>query len=131
MCMQCTADAVLVKADVLPGYSLYQSRQKVRGWPKGYYGLVKSNDPLFVFKGPIMDDPCKGLTEDDLDVMMEYPDGYDKYEKAAKQVSNIKLYPLQAHEFIEACKSFGYSPEDHGTEFGFWFINHLAETIRT
>ena len=44
MCLQCDAKARVVKRDILPGgYILMRSTRDVEGWPKGWYGLVRSN----------------------------------------------------------------------------------------
>lgn len=130
MCMQCSAGAKLVKENVLPGYSLYQSTKDTAEWPLGWFGLVRCNDPAFVFKGPLRQDPCEGLTEDDLDVMPEHPEGYDEFESVAQELSGVQFArPYQAYEFIAACLNSGYDPKVHGYEHGFWLANHLAKQI--
>lgn len=130
MCLQCTAEAELVKSDVLPGYSLYRATKNTSRWPRGWFGLVSSNDPAFVFKGPLLNDPCAGLTEDDLDAMPEYPEGYDEFCTVANELSRVKIDNLiDAHRFVEACRAAGFDPAVHGTQLGYWLLPILAEKV--
>lgn len=132
MCMQWRAAASLIKTDVLPGYSLYQFTKDTTGWPVGWYAIVEGDDPEFVFRGPVLLDPCAGLTEDDLDVMPEYPEGYDDFKAVAEELSAVGVQftsPWRTYMFVKACVDSGYDPEKDGYEMGFWLTNHLAEKI--
>lgn len=131
MCMQCLAKSELIKQDVLPGYSLNRSTVAHPDWPLGWYGIIWQNDPEFVFKGPVMLDPCHGLTEDDLDAMPEYPEGYDEYQASAVALSKVQFAtPTAAYEFVQACVDSGYSISTHGSQLGFWLLHHLAKKVQ-
>lgn len=129
MCLQCSADAVKLKSDAVPGFSLMVSQKDTPEWPKGWYGLVEINDPLCVFEGPLVRDPTIGLTEDQLDVMPEYPEGYDEYEAGAKRLRNALVLPAEAgYRLVLACMERGYNPKESG-HLQFWLLNHLAEQV--
>jgi hypothetical protein len=59
MCMQCMTAAETIDQDFLPGYALMIAMENSavgpEEWPKGHYGLVKINNPTFVF--PPVPDP--------------------------------------------------------------------------
>lgn len=126
MCEQCLTKAEVLKSDILPGFHLMVARGGSEAWPKGFYALVECNDPLFVFEGPIMESPVKGLTEDDLDVMPEYPEGYEEYIEGAQRLDRaMRLHPEVGHRLMKACYAKGYSQSEHGP-LGFWFLDFLA-----
>lgn len=132
MCTQCSAHAVVVKRDVLPGITLMRATKDTKHWPLDWFGLVKFNDPMFVFKGPLRLDPCHGLSEDDLDWMPEHPEGYDEYATLAEELTNVKLDSLVAtHEFVQACLDAGYHPKEHGYKLGYWLGHHLAQQLES
>ncbi|MNR71916.1 hypothetical protein D3C71_25950 [compost metagenome] len=130
MCEQCLAGAVLVKSAVLPGFSLMRAETGSTDWPKGHYGLVEQNDPLFVFEGPLVLDPSINLTDDELNAMPGFPDGYDAYKDLAERLTDATLMPaLAGYEFVSACIQAGYNPKEHGTEIGYWLGHHLASQV--
>lgn len=126
MCMTCIAQAELVAADVLPGFSLYRGTAEAEGWPVGWYGLVKVNDPMLVFPGPLLKDACEGMTEDDLDVQMALPDGYEAYEEACTALGLRLVLPAnQGYELVQAAQARGYDVKAHG-DLQWWLLDHLA-----
>ena len=41
-------------------------------WPKGWYGLTRSNEPDFVFPSAgLCSDPLNGYSDDEIDVMAD------------------------------------------------------------
>lgn len=129
MCLQCLTNAKTLSRDVVPGFALMQSTKDAARWPLGWFGLVKCNDPLLVFKGPLLQDPCAGYTEDQLDVMLSYPEGYDEYVAACEQLgTKLQLPASQGHELVQACIEQGYRAEEHG-HLQWWLLNHLAKCV--
>lgn len=127
MCLQCITHATITAKDVLPGFTLMQSTEHHEDWPKGWYGLVESNDPSIVFEGPLLIDPVKGMEPDDLDWMPEMPEGYDEYDEGAKKLTEaLKVDANLGHRLVEACRQEGYDPQDHGS-VAYWLLNHMAE----
>lgn len=126
MCLQCIANAKVIKQDVLPGFSLMQATAEAEGWKKDSFGLVECNDPTFVFDGPLVLDPTAGMTEDDLDWQPEMPDGYEEYEAGAQRLeAALKCDPVTGHRLVQACMQVGYHPKEHGI-LGYWLLNYLA-----
>ncbi|CAB5514277.1 hypothetical protein LMG26857_03335 [Achromobacter anxifer] len=129
MCMQCSAEAVTLKQNVIPGFSIMIGRKEISGWPKDWYALVECNDPLFVFEGPLVRDPTIGLTEDKLDAMLSYPEGYDEYEAGAKRLGHALTMRAEAgYRLVRACMEKGYNPNESG-HLQFWLLNYLAEQV--
>lgn len=120
-----------LKANVLAGFSLYVRNKEAEFWPKNWFGLVEHGVPLFVFEGPLLRDPTSGLTEDDLTVMPEYPDGYDEYESAAIRLGHaMRLAPDVGYRLVRACMARGYNPRVSGS-LSFWLLNFLAEQLES
>lgn len=130
MCLQCSTQATLVKENVLPGFSLMQATIDAPGWPAGHYGLVHVNDPLVVFPGPLLVDPAKGMDEDELDAMPEWPEGCDEYMEAAQQLNQLLNFnALEGYKLVYACTQVGYLPASDGL-LGFWLLDHLATSVQ-
>ena len=126
MCEQCLAKAIVIKKNILPGFSLMQATTGSDAWPAGFYGLVQVNDPMVVFEGPLLQDPCKGYTEDELDPMPEYPDGYEEYLEGAQALDKgLRLHPEDGYRLVLACEAEGFSAREHGS-LGFWLLDFLA-----
>lgn len=130
MCLQCIVKAHPVAHDVLPGISLFLSTEDgSKEWPKDWYGLVATNDPLLVFPGPLLVDPCHGMTEDDLDPMPEYPEGYEEYRAGCQALGpHLKAFLHVGHRLVNLCQSQGYDPVKHG-ELQWWLMHHLASRV--
>jgi len=129
MCMQCLAESTLIKKDALPGYNLARATVDADGWPAGYYALIESNDPVFVFAGPLIADPTAGMSDEAIDALEDMPAGYDAFMKAAAEMgTHLKLDALVAYRLVHTCiDELGYAPETDGA-FHFWLLNYLAVT---
>jgi hypothetical protein len=127
--MQCLAEAVVIKKDALPGYTLVQAQVDADGWPKGFYGLVESNDPVFVFAGPLIADPMAGMSDEEIDALPDMPAGYAAFMKAAEEMgTHLKLEALVGYRLVKTCMDeLGYAPDTDGA-FHFWLLNYLART---
>lgn len=129
MYIQRLAEAASLKSNVLPGFTLMVSTKDTPLWPKGWYGLVESGDPVVVFEGPLLRDPTIGLTEDDLDPMPCMPDGYEEYSAGAKRLGfTLRVPPGAGYRLVQASISQGYKPQEHGS-IEFWLLNHLAQQV--
>jgi len=133
MCLQCSTDAKLIIEDVIPGYSLYQAKKNAEGWPEEWYGLVKENDPTFVFPAFGLDpDLCDSLTEEQINALPEDSKELKSVEKFDKYVHTYKhLFetdPNSGWDFVESCMRDGYSPDIDGF-VECWFLNKVAQSI--
>lgn len=131
MCLNCLSDPITLISQVLPGFSLMVSTQETPLWPKGWYALAEGEHPLVVFEGPLLPDPTIGLTEDDLDAMPAYPEGYDEYEAAAVRLGHaLRVHPEVGYRLVRAAMDLGYSPQETGS-LQFWLINYLNEKLES
>lgn len=129
MCEQCLTNAEVVLKDPLPGYTLMRARKGSESWPEGWYGLVQSNDPDFVFPGELLLDPLADVPDEDFEMMLAAVEPqYDAYLAAVEGLKKPlqSLPAILGYELVVACQRKGYSIEAHGTELAFWLMNHLA-----
>jgi hypothetical protein len=96
MCMQCLVDSRQIDPDFLPGFILSMSTNDVvAAWPKGHFGLVEENDPMFVF--PPIPDPRDEMVFARLH---------------SKLSQEFKFSPLEGHRIILACGRAGWRKRD-------------------
>ena len=127
MCLQCLTDAVTIKQNVLPGFTLMQSQKDAEGWPKGAYGLVETNDPTVVFADPLLKDPTAGMSDEALNALLAVePKGYEEFFQAAEKMGpSLILDAVTGHKLVEACIASGYSSKEDG-HLRYWLMHHLA-----
>jgi len=112
--MQCTVDAQPVLWDIVPGYHLFVSTQTVPeepDWPKGWYGLLRQNDPEFIFYVDVKDFKFPGTD------LTEVCDSFD-------------TTPMRGYDFVRACRKAGYNPKRHGYHIYVWFIGHMVKELK-
>jgi len=112
--MQCVVDAQPVIRNIVPGYHLYVSTKTVSEapeWPKGWYGLLRQNDPEFIFCVDVKDFKLPGTNLDDV---------YDSFYTT----------PMRGYDFVRACKKAGYNPKKHGYHIYVWFIEHMIKQFK-
>ncbi len=109
MCLQCEVDAQCVLREIIPGYQLYISIKDHEEWPKGQYGLVRCNDPDFVFAIP-----------KDRDDEGEWYD-FILYE--------FLMEPLTGYNFVSACMAAGWNQKEHG-DVAIWFVERILERLK-
>jgi hypothetical protein len=131
MCLQCTTQAVTVHPDIIPGFTLMQSKVDSKEWPAGWYGLVESNDPSIVFPGPLLKDPTFGMTDDQLNALPVFPPGYQEFTDAADVLGEHLVLPARdGYCLFAACKSVGYSDAEHGFVH-YWLLQHMATAVES
>lgn len=129
MCEQCITQAITVQEDVIPGFTLMQSKLGSAEWPEGWYGLVEMNDPTIVFPGPLLKDPTAGMSDEQLDALPDFPEGYNEFTQAADKLAEKLVLPaMDGFRLVTACKSLGYSDVEHGF-LHYWLLQHLANKV--
>jgi hypothetical protein len=136
MCEQCSAKTVYyVHEDtnnVLPGYILVRATQD--GWEmkKDDWGLVKSNDPDFIWSTTPVCDPDDGLTDEQIETLQNDQSGrYVEYEKA---LNNLK-WSLNRGCFNycvrlgDAMQKAGWNHDNN--DGAYWLCNHIAKFLKT
>jgi hypothetical protein len=99
-------------------------------WNKGWYGLVESNDPFFVFDpwkhtlrpDPMFDwsdDAVEGATEEQKQIGWQWIEDAEAFREA------LNLPIEDGWRLIEACKKAGWSQEEHG-DAAMWLFHRLG-----
>jgi hypothetical protein len=129
MCLQCITEATIVKDDILPGFSLKQSQRDHPEWPKGAFGLVEQNDPTIVFAGPLLKDPTRGMSDDELNALPGMPEGTVEFDAAADLLGEqLVLDAVTGHRLVEACIARGYRPTEDGF-LHYWLLQYMATQV--
>ncbi|WP_157657656.1 hypothetical protein [Burkholderia ubonensis] len=129
MCLQCLTDAITIKENVLPGFTLMLSQKDAEGWPKGAYGLVELNDPTVVFAGPLLKDPTAGMSDNELNALRAEPEDNDEFFRAADELgTHLILDAVIGHRLVQACVACGFSTQDSG-HLRYWLMHHLATQV--
>jgi hypothetical protein len=119
--------------NVLPGYYLMRAVKGCEEWPKGYYGLVRCNDPDFVWKEKPITDPTFHIPDKKLEKFLKNDVVWKKSNKFHDVISKIRddfvSEPRIGHELILACMKNGYRKKEHGDVLC-WLFNHMAEKMK-
>lgn len=119
MCMQCLTKSKIIIEDPIPGYLLTQATVGIEEWPEGYYGLVRCNDPDFVWKMKPRAEPPDS-SHDDWVVWAKEAEEFDEC---------LDTDPMTGWALVETCKKAGYDPEKYGYRVGFWLFGKLGEEL--
>jgi len=142
MCEQCQARAVTYvgpkKKNVLPNYFLVRATKNGSKMKEGDWGLVRINDPDYIWSITPLLDPDDGLSDEE--IISPFKDNNYKedsnYKEFYKAVSNIEK-SLNSGSFDkaiqlgEAMKKSGYNPHKHGYRSAFWLCDHIAKFLKT
>lgn len=131
MCLQCCTDAVTIKENILPGYFLVKaSKTYCNDWKEGQLGLVRQNDPDFVWDNP-GPDPTAGMTDEEIENLS--PGVWGESVKWMKKVEKIeetfRSDPMTSYRFVSACIAAGYDPEKDGYNVVMWFVHLAAKEV--
>jgi hypothetical protein len=130
MCEQCCADAVSY-GEPLPGFYLVKARRTGHSMKDGQWGLVECNDPFAIWTATPCEDPTHGWTDEQLEASGndDIP-GEDAFIDGVGEFRDeLFCNPLLGHRLVEAAKTKGYNPEDHGFEA--WLFHHLGVFLKT
>lgn len=131
MCLQCMTEAVNVlgkNKELLPAndfdgpWFLMKAVKDHKDWPAGWYGLVRYNDPDFVFKSL----PEKGLEEKDVSKWCHLI--HDMEEEMRKDVDIMSCYMLVASCIMAGFKP-GFNEEDDGFNVVAWLADYIIEKM--
>jgi len=130
MCLQCLTDAVILKEEILPGYHLMKAMKDAEGWKKDQFGLIRQNDPDFVWDNP-GPEPCAGMPDEEINNCPEEKwDRQTEWQKKVEQIEkNFISDPMTCYEFVATCMAVGYDPKKDGFNVVMWFIHYCAEKI--
>ena len=132
MCEQCLADATLVAAEVVVGYSVYQAHTSTKHWSYRYYGLVHSNDPVFFIPPDICADPTVNMSDTDVNALSDEDPLWVKSQEHFEYLERAKKFmmmPLnESWRLVQACIKSGYDPESDG-HVESWLVNRIASRL--
>lgn len=129
MCLQCDASAENLGL-VLPGWFLMRSTKPHEDWPEGHWGLVRKNDPDFVWETRPTPDPLHGVPESEWEVWLKAnPAGTPDYVRTMEEVPEdfrkaLECPPDLGWEIVQTAIPFGYDPMTSG-----WFSDWLFSWI--
>jgi hypothetical protein len=152
MCLQCLCEAKSY-GEVIPGWLLMTSSKGDKNWPLGYWGLVQSNDPTFVWEHRPLFDPHelieselkrRGIKQPEIDKRMEKIEAstqdrhplwreFDNFHHKAETFSSAICSwcpPNVGFELISACIKAGYNPKEDG-DVAFWLFSYMGYYLAT
>ena len=140
MCLQCLTKSKVIVKEILPGYCLQKATVGHAEWPKGYYGLVRINDPDFIWKGEPLEDPLYNMPDSEVDALpnkslllkknREYFDRVEQIEKHLVTSMGERLDIMAMYALVKACKKIGYKEKVHGYRVVAWLSHHMALKIK-
>lgn len=135
MCLECVTEAETLIEDIIPGYRLTVAMKDAEDWPKGYYGLVRGNDPDFVWPPDDYIDPFSGMTDEEIEAADEkapdprWQEWYDFASFIARIRDRFNTHPIIGWHFINACQECGYDHYYDGDVI-YWFIDRVNRRLR-
>ena len=122
-----------LRGDILPGgYILMRSTRDVEGWPKGWYGLVRSNDPDFVWCGRMEPDPLGGMTDKEISGCSKRVwNASSRWWRVVEGIEkSFKSDVMTSYDFVSACKRAGYRIKRDGMNVVAWFVGYVGQKTR-
>jgi hypothetical protein len=102
-------------------------------WPKGYYGLVKCNDPDFIWEGKPLYDPLEGVNDEDINLLADDAGEWIGWETFMNYVNSVTTSfncdPTTGYDFVKACKASGYVWEKKG-DVVMWFLDKVGRKVQ-
>jgi hypothetical protein len=124
-----TTDGVVEQA--LPGWHLMRARKSGSGILAGQWGLVRVNDPDFVWHDTPTPDPFDGLTDEQInDASEELKEADRDFGNGAVAFgSTLKVDPEVGYDLVVAAEAVGFDREEDGS-ISFWLFDYLGRWIR-
>lgn len=156
MCEQCTAQVLLWRKPIVPGFGLVKAQIDGHFMRAGWYGLLECNDPSMLFGVEPEKDPYWGMTDNEIDkapkeLHDQFMDWSEKVEVFEQQLmTHIDQFAIDAfnadktpwtspnkgtdlmtvYALIEACKEAGWDKKQHGSVQR-WLLHRIAVHIET
>ncbi len=139
MCEQCLAKTVIYVGSnskdgfVLPGYYLVRATQDGNWMQKDDWGLVRCNDPDYVWEITPVIDPFYGLKDEEIDAKNVNKKEVDDFDNAVSHLEDSLDMGQFEHAYLlgVAMREAGYNPTFHGYRSAEWLCHYLAEFIKT
>lgn len=133
MCLQCAVNAVSY-GEVLPGWYLARATndRAPEEWPKDHWGLIRINDPDFVWESTPTVDPYHGMTDNEINsaAAADISCRDDKYHADVNMFEEALVCdPETGYKLVEAAKAAGWDSWRHG-RFAWWLFHRMGRIIR-
>lgn len=130
MCEQCVTDC-LHYGQVLPGWYLIRAQKDGNLMKIHQWGLLRCNDPDFVWTVDPIVDITYGMSDDQVDALPD--DQWNLYRKfsnsAEKFEQSLKGDIRSGYSLYKACLEAGYDPEVDGYNLSHWLLHSLAVRV--
>ncbi|MDF3281738.1 MULTISPECIES: hypothetical protein [unclassified Gordonia (in: high G+C Gram-positive bacteria)] len=148
MCEQCVVSPVYF-GEPLPGWTLARARLEspVADWRQGQWGLIRADDPTFVWWTTPTPSPTRGMSEDEEDAWWAERSGghqdlaaqdpeverelWATDERCADFLSAFRACsPNDGFDLVTAAAHCGYERARDGV-FEIWFFDYLGDHLRS
>jgi hypothetical protein len=103
-------------------------------WPKGWYGLVRWNDPDYIWEGKPVIDPFEDLTDKQINALSDKSRIVKKnryfFSLVEKIEPQFEASPELGYTLYSACKKAGYDEKKHGYRLIPWLVHHMAKKMK-
>lgn len=120
MCEQCCAETETYLSPI-PGWWFVRATVDGMIMKAGDWGLVRCNDPDFVWDFIPWPEPEEGIDEQ---LESDWFEDWIRFDQA------LECRPEIGWELVNACIKAGYDPKNDGA-VGAWLFNHLGEWLKT
>jgi len=136
MCDQCVA--ATVGWDLFPGWILVRARLDCDSMKAGDWGLLRCNDPDFVWRTPVPGptDPLFGISEEEERAIPGKDPRLKESLKWCHLARKFEIKPPKGHgvyvnayyELVQGGIQVGYDQNKHG-DFSMWLFHQLGELV--
>lgn len=139
MCEQCAAECVRI-GDISSGWTLVQARRDGRWMASGDWGIVRTDDPPFAWRGAFLVDPTpKGLDRAGLAAWMAteaHAEAWGAFDEAAEAFARglrggfLGREPAAlatVFDLASSCRAAGWDPDAGGLEH--WLFDRCAALV--
>jgi len=127
MCEQCMAEVVTLNdgKTVIGNLFLVRATRNGSMMKTGEFGLLRCNDPDFIFRVIPEANPDP---EDTLENNEEYEKWLDKAQDFREQLLNLDAGLMASYDLVKGCYEAGFKDEDGCIEY--WLFNYLSQFVK-
>lgn len=129
MCIQCVVESVHY-GEVMPGWHIHRATKHDEEWPQNHWGLVRCNNPDFIWESEPMLDPYHGLSDDEINMQTLAGNPlFKEWDKRSDEFRDALFCdPKTGHQLVEDAKAAGYTEADGNLSD--WLFHRMGRVIR-